>query len=125
MWRTLSFFEGHIKSKEEFRYQAREGFVVIEKNNRITIERSAQEPLVLTMPSISEMGTKKRVRYVADSAIVWLFMFMAGAPFTSQRSRMPKRLACSGAWRCGECGPGGACSGAALSGQSPLPVQHP
>ena len=78
---TLSFFEGHIKSKEEFRYQAREGFVVIEKNNRITIERSAQEPIVLTMPSISEMGTKKRVRYVADSAIVWLFMFMAWSAY--------------------------------------------
>ena len=78
---TLSLFEGHLQSKEEFRYQAREGFVVIEKNNRITIERNAQEPLVLTMPSITEMGTKKRMRYVADSAIVWLFMFMAWSAF--------------------------------------------
>jgi len=78
---TLSLFEGHIQSKEEFRYQAREGFVVIEKNNRITIERNAQEPLVLTMPSINEMGTKKRMRYIADSAIVWLFMFMAWSAF--------------------------------------------
>lgn len=78
---TLSFFGNHLSSKEEMRYQAREGFVVIEKNNRITIERNAQEPLVLTMPSISEMPTRKRMRYIADSAIVWLFMFMAWSAF--------------------------------------------
>src|SRR5438067_7413719 len=78
---ALSLLEGKIHSKEEFRYQAREGFVVVEKDNRITIERSAQEPLVLTMPSISEMGTKKRLRYITDSAIVWLFFFMAWSAF--------------------------------------------
>ncbi|MEA3067630.1 MAG: two-component system, LytTR family, sensor kinase [Sphingomonadales bacterium] len=78
---TLSLLEGEVHSKEEFRYQAREGFVVIEKDNKITIERSAQEPLVLTMPNPSEMGTKKRMRYIADSAIVWLFFFMAWSAF--------------------------------------------
>ena len=77
----LSLFESHISSKEEFRYQAREGFVVIEKNNKITIERAAQEPLVLTMPSISEMGARKRLRFITDSAIVWLFMFMAWSAY--------------------------------------------
>jgi hypothetical protein len=78
---TLSLLEGKIKSKEEFRYQAREGFVVIEKDNKIRIERNAQEPLVLTMPSMNEMGLKKRLRYITDSAIVWLFMFMAWSAF--------------------------------------------
>ncbi len=78
---TLSLFEGKIQSKEEFRYQAREGFVVIEKNNRITIERNAQEPLVLTMPRMSEMGFRKQIRWIADSAIVWLFMFMAWSAY--------------------------------------------
>src|SRR5205085_2330260 len=78
---TLSFLEGMVKSHEEFRYQAREGFVVIEKDNRIQIERNAQEPLVLTMPTISEMPTIKRLRYVTDSAIVWLFFFMAWSAF--------------------------------------------
>jgi hypothetical protein len=38
------------ESKEEFRFQAREGFVVVEKGQTIRIERSAAEPLVLTMP---------------------------------------------------------------------------
>lgn len=78
---TLGYLEGHVMSKEEFRYQAREGFIVIEKDNRITIERSAQEPLVLTMPTITEMPPMKRLRYIADSAIVWLFMFMAWSAF--------------------------------------------
>src|SRR5437868_597370 len=78
---TLGLLEGTIKSHEECRYQAREGFVVIEKDNRIQIERNAQEPLVLTMPTISEMPTIKRLRYVTDSAIVWLFFFMAWSAF--------------------------------------------
>jgi len=59
---TLSLLEGKIHSKEEYRVQAREGFVVVEKDNKIRIERSAQEPLVLTMPSLSEMPTMKRIR---------------------------------------------------------------
>lgn len=78
---TLSLFEDKISSHEEFRYQAREGFVVIEKGNKITIERNAQEPLVLTTPSITEMPLKKRLRWVTDSAIVWLFFFMAWSAF--------------------------------------------
>jgi two-component system LytT family sensor kinase len=78
---TLDMFQDKIHSKEEFRYQAREGFVVIEKDNKITIERNAQEPLILTMPKMSEMGTKKRLRYITDSAIVWLFMFMAWSAY--------------------------------------------
>jgi len=78
---TLSLLEGKISSKEEIRYQALEGFTVIEKDNKITIERNAQEPLILTMPKMNEMGTKKRLRYITDSAIVWLFMFMAWSAY--------------------------------------------
>ena len=40
------------ESKEEFRFQAREGFTVVEQGNQIRIERTAQEPLVLTMPKV-------------------------------------------------------------------------
>ncbi len=87
---TLISFEGKIQVKEEFRYQAREGFVVIEKNNRITIERNAQEPLVLTMPRMSEMGFRKQFRWIADSAIVWLFMFMAWSAYYIATNRRPK-----------------------------------
>jgi hypothetical protein len=78
---VLTMLEGKMHSREESRYQAREGFVVIEKDNKITIERSAQEPLVLTMPKINELDTKKRLRYITDSAIVWLFFFMAWSAF--------------------------------------------
>ena len=78
---TLSLLEGKIHSKEEFRYQAREGFVVVEKDNKIRIERSAQEPLVLTMPTVNEMPTMKRLRWITDYAITWLFFFMAWSAF--------------------------------------------
>ena len=78
---TLSLLEGKIHSKEEFRVQAREGFVFVEKDNKIRIERSAQEPLVLTMPTISEMPTMKRLRWITDYAITWLFFFMAWSAF--------------------------------------------
>jgi hypothetical protein len=78
---TLAALEGDVKSMEESRYQAREGFTVVEKGNQITIERTAQEPLVLTMPGLNEMSPKKMMRWVADSAIVWLFFFMAWSAF--------------------------------------------
>ena len=47
------------ESKEEFRYQAREGFVVVEKGQQIRIERSASEPLVLTFPKIHDLDANK------------------------------------------------------------------
>ena len=69
------------ESREEFRYQAHEGFVVIEKGQKIRIERSAQEPLVLTMPKIGELDPNKRVRYAADATVIWLFFFLAWSSF--------------------------------------------
>jgi hypothetical protein len=69
------------QSKEEFRYQAREGFVVVAKGQTIQIERKATEPLVLTMPKINELDANKRVRLAADAAVVWLFFFLAWSAF--------------------------------------------
>ena len=69
------------ESREEFRYQAREGFVVIEKGQTIRIERSANEPLVLTMPKINELDPNKRFRFAADASVVWLFFFLAWSAF--------------------------------------------
>ena len=69
------------ESREEFRYQAREGFVIVEKGQQIRIERSASEPLVLTFPKIHELDSNKRLRYGADSAVVWLFFFLAWSAF--------------------------------------------
>ena len=54
------------ESKEEFRFQAREGFTVVEKGNQIRIERTAGEPLVLTMPKVHELDPMKRFRYALD-----------------------------------------------------------
>ena len=68
-------------SKEEFRYQAREGFVVVEKGYTVRIERVAADPLVLTMPRMSELDQNKQIRWIADSAVTWFFFFAAWSAF--------------------------------------------
>ncbi len=69
------------ESREEHRYQAREGFVIVEKGQTIRIERSATEPLVLTLPRMSELDPYKQFRFAADSAVIWLFFFAAWSAF--------------------------------------------
>ena len=69
------------ESKEEFRYQAKEGFIIIEKGNKIRIERTAAEPLVLTMPKMHQLDSSKKFRYAADAAVIWLFFFAAWSAF--------------------------------------------
>jgi two-component system LytT family sensor kinase len=69
------------ESKEEFRFQAREGFTVIEQGNQLKIERTAGEPLVLTMPKVHELDPMKRFRYALDFAITWLFFYIGWSAF--------------------------------------------
>ena len=69
------------ESREQFRFQAREGFTVVEQGQQIRIERTAQEPLVLTFPKIAELDPMKRFRYALDASVVWLFFFMAWSAF--------------------------------------------
>jgi hypothetical protein len=69
------------ESKEEFRFQAREGFTVVEKGNQLRIERTAQEPLVLTLPKVHELDRMKRFRYGLDVAVTWLFFFIGWTAF--------------------------------------------
>jgi two-component system, LytTR family, sensor kinase len=79
---TLVMIEDMMhESREEFRFQAREGFTVVERGNQIRIERTAQEPLVLTMPKVRELDPMKRVRYALDIAVTWLFFYMAWSAF--------------------------------------------
>jgi signal transduction histidine kinase len=74
--------EGKLReSKEEFRYQAKEGFIIIEKGHKIRIERTATEPLVLTLPKFNQMESDKKIRYAADAAVIWLFFFAAWSAF--------------------------------------------
>jgi xanthosine utilization system XapX-like protein len=75
---TLMAAEGHMRSsKEEFRFQAREGFVVIQKGDQIRIEKSAADPVILTMPKMSELKNWDQFRLAADTTVVWLFFFVA------------------------------------------------
>ena len=69
------------ESKEEFRFQAREGFTVVEQGNQIRIERTAQEPVVLTMPKVRELDAMKRIRYALDIAVTWLFFYIGWSAF--------------------------------------------
>jgi two-component system LytT family sensor kinase len=68
-------------NKEEFRYQAREGFWVIERGQQIRIERTAQDPLVLTLPKIRELDTNKSLRFALNASVSWLFFFLAWSAF--------------------------------------------
>jgi hypothetical protein len=79
---TLIVIEDYFReSREQFRYQAREGFTVVEQGQTIRIERTAQEPLVLTMPRMSDLDANKRIRIAADASVVWLFFFLAWSAF--------------------------------------------
>ena len=68
-------------SKEEFRVQTREGFVVVEQGYQIRIERAASDPLVVTMPRMAEMDQEKKIRWIADSSVTWFFFFAAWSAF--------------------------------------------
>jgi two-component system LytT family sensor kinase len=69
------------ESKEEMRWQAREGFVIVERGHTIRIERRAEEPLVMTLPRLHELDPYKKLRYAADTSVVWLFFFVAWSAF--------------------------------------------
>jgi two-component system LytT family sensor kinase len=80
---SILLFSDRFKheSKEEFRYKAREGFLIIEKGREVRIERKAEEPLVLTWPDMHELDPYKQLRYGADTAVTWLFFFAAWSAF--------------------------------------------
>ncbi len=79
---TIILLEPYFKpSREEFRVQTREGYVVIEKGHQIRIERAASDPLVVTMPRMGEMDQAKRIRWIADSSVTWFFFFAAWSAF--------------------------------------------
>ena len=64
-------------TQSEYRIQAREGAVIVQKGREITIERNSGEPLVFTLPQIEELGASQKMRIAADAAVVWLFFFAA------------------------------------------------
>jgi two-component system LytT family sensor kinase len=79
---ALTFLEDQMReSKEQFRFQAREGWTVVQQGNQVKIERTAQEPLVLTLPKMQELDAMKRVRYGLDVSVVWLFFFIGWSAF--------------------------------------------
>jgi hypothetical protein len=79
---TLIGLEGKMReSNEQFRYQTQEGTVVVERGRTVTIERHAAEPLVLTLPRVEQLGASERIRFAADTAVVWFFFFAGWSAF--------------------------------------------
>ncbi len=79
-----SFFAAEYimrEPQEVFRYQTREGIVISEKGHTLTVERRAQEPLVVTWPKMAELSANKRIRYAADVSVTWIFFFLAWSAF--------------------------------------------
>jgi hypothetical protein len=68
-------------SKEKVRIQAREGVVIIEQGHKVRIERDSEQPLVLTLPRLSELDSAKQFRIAADATVMWLFFFVAWSAF--------------------------------------------
>ncbi|WP_265563787.1 histidine kinase [Sphingomicrobium arenosum] len=65
-------------SSEEYRTEAREGAVIIQKGNEIRIQRhSGEAPMVFTLPPLEELDRLGKIRIAADAAVVWLFFFLA------------------------------------------------
>jgi two-component system, LytTR family, sensor kinase len=74
--------QDHLRdTKEEFRFEASEGFVVTAKGQQLRIERKSTEPVVLTMPKLGQLPREERLRIAADTAVVWLFFFAAWSAF--------------------------------------------
>ncbi|MBA3526861.1 MAG: histidine kinase [Sphingomonas sp.] len=69
------------ESREEFRYQTKEGSVIVGQGRSIRIERKADEPLVLTLPKLGQLDANERLRYAADTAVIWFFFFAAWSAF--------------------------------------------
>ena len=69
------------KPQEQMKFTSREGHVITETGNMMSVERAGQEPLVLTFPRLSELDASHRFRYAADSAVTWFFFFAAWSAF--------------------------------------------
>jgi signal transduction histidine kinase len=75
---ALVLSEGQLKtSREEFRIQGRDGVTLVQKDGKVRIERSAADPVVITMPRVQDLKQRDQFRVAADAAVVWLFFFAA------------------------------------------------
>lgn len=86
--------------KEEFRVEAREGAIIVQRGNEIRIQRhSGEQPMIFTLPRIDELDESDKLRIAADAAVVWLFFFAAwsavylAAVSASQVGETKRRLA--------------------------------
>ncbi|MDP9162870.1 MAG: histidine kinase [Pseudomonadota bacterium] len=67
--------------QEQFRFTAREGYLVVQSGQQIKIARGATKPLILTLPKVSELKRYDVFRVSADAMVVWLFFFAAWSAY--------------------------------------------
>ena len=63
---------------EEYRIEAREGAIITQRGNEVTIQRhSGEQPMIFTLPKLDELDEFEKLRIAADAAVIWLFFFAA------------------------------------------------
>ena len=124
---TLILIEDLMReSKEEFRFQAREGFTVVEKGQQIRHRTHRARAAGADLPQGSRARSDSSAcatRSISPSP--GSSSSLPGAPFTSPTQAQAEALGSAAApRRCRKRRAGRAGPGAALPGQSALPVQH-
>jgi hypothetical protein len=69
------------KPKDEYRYESREGYHVVEEGNQLRVDRTGSPTLVVTWPRIAELSPYVQFRIAADSTVNWFFFFAAWSAF--------------------------------------------
>jgi hypothetical protein len=69
------------KPHDEFQFVSKEGYEVTEAGGRISIDRPEAPGVVVTYPSVSELGRYEQMRMAADAMVSWLFFFVAWSAF--------------------------------------------
>ena len=69
------------KPQDEIRLVSAEGYRITETGTSTIIERPNEPPVTVTYPKIAALDPFTQFRIAADSAVVWLFFFMAWSAY--------------------------------------------
>lgn len=63
--------------KERGSYEAKDGVTIIRQGDQLTFLRDGADPISLTLPRVGDLPDRDKLRFVADTSVVWLFFFAA------------------------------------------------
>ncbi len=87
------------RPQDQIRFVSAEGYRITETGKVTVIERDGQPPVTVTWPRVGALDPYIQLRIAADSAVVWLFFFMAWSAYylamqaQAQALRAQKRAA--------------------------------